>query len=112
MAPHITTQRVLRVPATVMPHEPCAPLITSRRYDPDCLRVIAFAVLIFFHSAIIFVPSGIPNIHNSESSAALQWFVQISHHFRLALLFCLSAFTCSSAAPFSAQAREVGECAS
>jgi peptidoglycan/LPS O-acetylase OafA/YrhL len=87
----MTAQHLPRETTTaITPQGPCTSVIASRRYDLDWLRVIAFAVLIFFHSAIVFIPNGIPNIHNSESSAALRWFVQISHHFRLALLFLIS----------------------
>lgn len=62
----------------------------SRRNDLDWLRVIAFAVLIYFHTAILFQPSGIPNILNPEASPALGIFVTFSHQFRLALLFLVS----------------------
>lgn len=65
-------------------------MITSRRYDLDWLRIIAFAVLIYFHAAITFIPGGIPMIQNDDTSSALQWFVDISHQFRLALLFFVS----------------------
>lgn len=65
-------------------------MITSRRYDLDWLRIIAFAVLIYFHAAITFIPDGIPMIQNADTSIALQWFVDVSHQFRLALLFFIS----------------------
>ncbi len=65
-------------------------MISSRRYDLDWLRIIAFAVLICFHTAIIFVPSGLPMIRDDEFSAALAMFVSISSQFRLSLLFFIS----------------------
>ncbi len=65
-------------------------MIQSRRYDLDWLRAIAFFVLIYFHAAIIFIPDGLPMIQNEQTSAALEWFVNISHQFRLALLFFIS----------------------
>jgi len=65
-------------------------VIAARRYDLDWLRVIAFAILIYFHSAIIFVPGGLPMIQNAETSAFLDIFVQISSQFRLGLLFLIS----------------------
>lgn len=65
-------------------------MITSRRYDLDWLRIIAFTVLVYFHTAIIFIPGGLPVIQNPETSTGLQWFVDISHQFRLALLFFIS----------------------
>ncbi len=64
--------------------------ITRRRADLDWLRVIAFGLLIWFHAAVVFLPSGIPMIQNAESSTALQVFVAFLHQFRLALLFLIS----------------------
>lgn len=64
--------------------------MTTRRYELDWLRVIAFIVLIYFHAAIFFVPFGLPTIQNEENSLALQIFVKISSQFRLALLFFIS----------------------
>ena len=65
-------------------------MIDSRRYDLDWLRVIAFAILIYFHTAIFFVPGGIPMIQNAEISPVLDVFIQISSQFRLGLLFLIS----------------------
>jgi len=65
-------------------------MITTRRYDLDWLRVIAFFILIYFHSAIIFMPGGLPLIQNADTSYALEVFVNISSQFRLALLFFIS----------------------
>lgn len=64
--------------------------ITSRRYDLDWLRVIAFFILIYFHTAVFFIPGGLPMIQNAEVSPGLGVFVDISHQFRLALLFFIS----------------------
>ena len=65
-------------------------MISSRRYDLDWLRVIAFLILIYFHSAIFFIPGGIPMIQNAETSTGLEVFVHISSQFRLGLLFFIS----------------------
>ncbi len=65
-------------------------MINSRRFDLDWLRIIAFGILIYFHTAIFFIPGGIPMIQNRETSEVLQNFVSISHQFRLALLFFIS----------------------
>jgi glucan biosynthesis protein C len=65
-------------------------MITSRRYDLDWLRVIAFFVLIYFHAAIFFIPGGLPMIQNQDVSTGLEIFVSISTQFRLALLFFIS----------------------
>lgn len=64
--------------------------IRERRADLDWLRVIAFGLLIFFHSAIAFVPGGVPMIQNAELSPALEVMVGFLHEFRLALLFLVS----------------------
>ena len=65
-------------------------MITSRRYDLDWLRILAFGILIYFHTAIIFIHGGLPMIQNVNTSVGLEIFVDISHQFRLALLFFIS----------------------
>jgi len=64
--------------------------IRSRRADLDWLRVIAFGLLIYFHAAVVFLPSGIPMIQNDVASPVLQLVVAFLHQFRLALLFLIS----------------------
>jgi glucans biosynthesis protein C len=64
--------------------------IDERRADLDWLRVIAFGLLIYFHAAVVFLPSGIPMIQNAQPSPVLQVFVAFLHQFRLALLFLIS----------------------
>jgi glucans biosynthesis protein C len=64
--------------------------IQTRRSDLDWLRIIAFGLLIYFHAAVVFLPSGIPMIQNDISSPVLQVFVVFLHQFRLALLFLIS----------------------
>jgi hypothetical protein len=65
-------------------------VIAERRYDLDWLRVIAFAVLIYYHTAIFFIPGGLPMIQNGDTSPLLEILVQISSQFRLGLLFLIS----------------------
>ncbi len=65
-------------------------MIRTRRYDLDWLRLIAFGILIYFHTAIIFVPDGLPLVQNAESSEWMHRFVAFSSQFRLALLFMIS----------------------
>ena len=66
------------------------PATKTRRHDLDWLRVLAFALLIFFHAAIAFVPGGIPMIQNATTSNVLEVAVAFFHQFRLALLFLVS----------------------
>lgn len=80
-------------------------MITSRRYDLDWLRVIAFSVLIYFHTAIIFIPAGLPMIQNEETSVVLLGFVEFSHLFRLSLLFLISGVGVF----FARRRRSIGE---
>jgi glucan biosynthesis protein C len=65
-------------------------MIQSRRYDLDWLRLIAFAVLIYFHTAIIFIPGNLPLIQNDLSSEWIDRAVSFSSQFRLGLLFMIS----------------------
>ena len=65
-------------------------MTNARRYDLDWLRIIAFAILVYFHAAIVFVPGGLPLIQNHETSPVLEWLVDFLHQFRLALLFLVS----------------------
>lgn len=62
----------------------------ERRADIDWLRVIAFGLLIYFHTAVAFLPDGLPMILNAEASLPLQVFVHFLHEFRLALLFMVA----------------------
>lgn len=64
--------------------------ISQRRFDLDWLRVIAFGLLIYYHSAIAFLPGGMPMIQNEETSIVLQVMAGFLHQFRLALLFLIS----------------------
>jgi glucan biosynthesis protein C len=70
--------------------EVAALAIGHRRFDLDWLRVIAFGLLIYYHSAIAFIPGGVPMIQNEETSLALQVAAAFLHQFRLALLFLVS----------------------
>ncbi len=76
-----------------MPHRESRSPPTStrdRQWDLDWLRILAFGLLIFFHTAILFLPDGIPAILNAQASPALALFVAFLHQFRLSLLFLIS----------------------
>lgn len=60
-----------------------------RRYDLDWLRVIAFAILIFFHVGMFFNHWGW-HIKNNDITSAVEWPMRFSSQWRMALLFMIS----------------------
>jgi len=65
---------------------PTSPL---RRYDLDWLRVIAFAILIFFHVGMFFNHWDW-HIKNNIVNHSIEWPMRFSHEWRMALLFMIS----------------------
>lgn len=63
--------------------------IMNRRYDLDWLRVIAFGILMFFHSGMGFT-SYEWHVKNYESSWFLDELVRFLHQWRMPLLFFIS----------------------
>jgi glucan biosynthesis protein C len=61
----------------------------ARRYDLDWLRVIAFAILIFYHVGMFFNPWEW-HIKNNELSSSIKWPMQFSSQWRMSLLFMIS----------------------
>lgn len=60
-----------------------------RRYDLDWLRVIVFALLIFYHVGMFFVPWGW-HIKNNEIYPELRWPMLFLNQWRLPILFVIS----------------------
>lgn len=60
-----------------------------REYGLDWLRVFAFAVLIFYHTGMIFVTWDF-HIKNADQSTVMQWFMLLANRWRLPLLFIIS----------------------
>ena len=60
-----------------------------RRYDLDWLRVMAFYLLIFYHTALIFVSWNF-HIKNGETSKALEPLLLFLNQWRLPLIFFIS----------------------
>ncbi len=61
----------------------------ERLYDLDWLRTLAFVILMFFHTGMLFV--GWPfHLMSEEPLPALKPLMTFSHHWRLALLFLIS----------------------
>ena len=65
------------------------PQLTSRRYDLDWLRVIAFLILIFYHSGMFYVTWDwhVKSIHAGPEA---EWLMRLSSPWRLSLLFFIS----------------------
>jgi len=63
--------------------------IRERRYDLDWLRVMAFGLLILFHTGMMFVSWGW-HVKNPETSVALEWVMRFLHEWRMPLLFFIS----------------------
>ena len=61
----------------------------NRRYDLDWLRVIAFAILMLFHTGMAF-SSYDWHVKNFESSALIDWLIMFFHQWRMPLLFFIS----------------------
>jgi hypothetical protein len=76
----------------------------SREYGLDWLRVFAFAVLILYHTGMIFV-SWPFHIKNAEHSEALEWVMLFCNRWRLPLLFFISG----AAVFFSLRRRGYGQ---
>ena len=62
---------------------------TVRRYDLDWLRVIVFALLIFYHVGMFFVPWGW-HVKNNVTYDWLRWPMQFLNQWRLPILFVIS----------------------
>ena len=63
--------------------------MTMRRYDLDWLRVIVFALLIFYHVGMFFVPWGW-HIKNNEIYEWLEYPMRFLNQWRLPILFVIS----------------------
>ena len=62
---------------------------TIRRYDLDWLRVIVFALLIFYHVGMFFVPWGW-HVKNNQIYDWLRWPMMFLNQWRLPVLFVIS----------------------
>jgi len=64
--------------------------ISTRRYDLDWLRVLAFGLLIFYHCGMAFVAEWGFHIKNSQTSEAFQYWMLFMNRWRMPLLFLIS----------------------
>jgi hypothetical protein len=61
----------------------------QRRHDLDWLRLIAIAILLFFHTGMWFNQWGW-HVKNSETTTTFQYWMIWSHYFRMPLLLFIS----------------------
>jgi hypothetical protein len=80
---------------------------SERRYDLDWLRILAFGLLIFYHTGMIYVSWGW-HIKSKETSEMLEVVMLIMNRWRLPLLFLISG----SGIYFALRKRTNGEFAS
>jgi cbb3-type cytochrome oxidase subunit 3 len=69
------------------------PTLSSRRYDLDWLRILAFGLLIFYHTGMFFVEWEW-HIKNNVISEALEWPMRFMSQWRMPLLFMISGAAC------------------
>jgi hypothetical protein len=77
--------------------------LTDRRYDLDWLRVLAFGLLIFYHTGMFFVEWGW-HIKNNIISEPMEWPMLFVNQWRMPLLFMISG----AAVYFALQRRSAG----
>ncbi len=79
-----------------------------RRYDLDWLRVIVFALLIFYHVGMFFVPWSW-HLKNNVTYDWLKWPMLFLNQWRLPILFVISGMGTAYAFSFRSGAQFVGE---
>ncbi|WP_340569217.1 acyltransferase [Stenotrophomonas sp. G106K1] len=62
----------------------------TRRHDIDALRIIAFALLILYHTAMAYVDEWGFHLKGSFTTDALQWPMRLLNGWRMSLLFLIS----------------------
>lgn len=62
----------------------------NRRHDIDALRVLAFALLILYHTAMAYVGDWGFHLKGSFTTDALQWPMRLVNGWRMSLLFLIS----------------------
>jgi glucans biosynthesis protein C len=78
------------------------PNLSSRRFDLDWLRIIAFGLLIFYHMGMFFV-SWDWHVKSQHAGPAIQPLMLLTSPWRLALLFLIAG--CATRMPRGAMAR-------
>lgn len=78
--------------------------LSSRRHDLDWLRVIAFLLLIFYHSGMFYVTWDW-HVKSVHAGPEVEWLMRLSNPWRLSLLFFISGL----ALRFATDKRPAGE---
>ncbi|WP_213949182.1 acyltransferase family protein [Luteibacter sp. dw_328] len=72
---------------------------TTRRHDIDALRILAFALLILYHTAMAYVGDWDFHIKSAHTAEWLQWPMIFVNRWRMCLLFLISGAAIALAAP-------------
>ena len=80
----------------------------ERRYDLDWLRVIVFALLIFYHVGMFFVPWGY-HVKNNVIYDWIRWPMLFLNQWRLPILFVISGMGTAFALAFRTGGQFIGE---
>ncbi len=81
----------------------------TRRHDIDALRVIAFALLILYHTGMAYVADWGYHVKSDYTAEWLQWPMIFLNRWRMSLLFLISGIAIALAAPEGRLLRFVGE---
>lgn len=74
---------------------PSPPDNTSRRYDIDALRVLAFALLVLYHAGMFYVADWHWHIKSAYTAQWLKWVMWVANPWRMSLLFLISGLAAS-----------------
>jgi len=80
----------------------------SRRHDIDALRVIAFALLIFYHVGMVYVYDWGYHVKSAYQAEWLQWPMIVLNRWRMPLLFVISGIAIGLYQPARAPLRFAG----
>ncbi|QBB70998.1 acyltransferase [Pseudolysobacter antarcticus] len=79
--------------------------MTTRRYDIDALRVIAFALLILYHVCMLYVADWGWHVKSQYQNEWLQWPMIFLNRWRMSLLFLISGLAIGLFNPAGAAGR-------
>lgn len=80
----------------------------NRRYDIDAIRVIAFAILILYHCAMLYVPNWGWHIKSSYQIDNLDYVMRFFNAWRMPLIFLISGTAIALAKPHQWLSKFIG----